>query len=263
METETVVEARNLYVEYSSGILALEDVSFKLLHPTFTAVMGPNGSGKTTLLRTMLGLVKPSRGVMNVMGMDAATQSSQIRRLAAYIPQRRSIDYNIPIKVRDVVLMGRLAKKSLPRIATSRDLEVARRSLRLVGLEDYWDKPFQELSGGQQQRILVARALASEAKLMLLDEPLSGADVESQTSILNLLRGLREEGETDIVMVTHDLNPCHPYIDNAILLNRRVYGYGEPCNLMRLEVLSKVYGPGVRLITHEGHTYAVIGDIHA
>ncbi|MBS7650205.1 MAG: metal ABC transporter ATP-binding protein [Candidatus Bathyarchaeia archaeon] len=260
---ETIVDVKNLYVKYSTGTVALEDVSFTLEHPTFTAVIGPNGSGKTTLLRTILGLVKPTKGSVKVMGIDPSSQSFQIRRLAAYIPQRKSIDYNIPIKVKDVVLMGRLAKKAVPRIASRRDLDAAKKSLRLLGLEDCWDRPFPELSGGQQQRVLVARALASEARLMLLDEPLSGADVESQYVILDLLKDLRENSDVDILMVTHDLNPCHPYIDNAILLNRRLYGYGEPCNLMRLDILSKVYGPNVRLITHEGHIYAVIGDIHA
>ncbi|MEM3382202.1 MAG: ATP-binding cassette domain-containing protein, partial [Candidatus Bathyarchaeia archaeon] len=110
-----------------------------------------------------------------------------------------------------------LAKKAVPRIASRRDLDAAKKSLRLLGLEDCWDRPFPELSGGQQQRVLVARALASEARLMLLDEPLSGADVESQYVILDLLKDLRENSDVDILMVTHDLNPWHPYIDNSIL----------------------------------------------
>ncbi len=258
-----LIEAEGLYVRYPTGTLALEDINFSTPHPVFLAVIGPNGSGKTTLLKTMLGLIRPVRGSIRVMGMDPSRQGGDIRRLIAYVPQRKSMDYNIPIKVKDVVLMGRLAKKTLPRVASREDIEVAERSLKLVGLEELWDASFRELSGGQQQRVLVARAISAEGKLMLLDEPLSGADVESQSLILDTLKSIRDRGDVSVVMVTHDLNPCHPYIDEALLINRRIYGYGDPCNLMNKEILSEVYGPNVRLIEHEGHFYAVIGDIHA
>jgi len=258
-----LIEVEDLSVRFPNGIVALEDINVKIRHPVFLVIAGPNGAGKTTFLKVMLGLIKPFKGRLKVLDIDPTREGSKIRKLIGYVPQRKSIDYSLPVKVKDIVLMGRLLKKSPPRVVSKKDVEAAKRALEKVGLKDLWDRSFFELSGGQQQRVLVARAISTEGKILILDEPFSGADVKSQTTILQTLKSLRDSGEISIVMVTHDVNPCHPYIDEVLLLNRRLIGYGKPCDLMKKEILWKVYGPSIQVIEHEGHFYAITGDSHA
>jgi len=159
MSATPLLQVHDLAVRYPNGDLALHHVSFEIKSPSFMAIIGPNGSGKSTLVKTSLGLIKPSRGTIKVMGYDSQKKSGKIRKLVRYVPQRDHIDLSVPMKVKDIVMMGRLLKKLPPRFANSKDIAAAKDALQQVNLEELWERPFPELSGGQRQRVLVARAL--------------------------------------------------------------------------------------------------------
>jgi ABC-type Mn2+/Zn2+ transport system ATPase subunit len=156
--------------------------------------------------------------------------------------------------------MGRLLKKSPPRIASSKDKKAALEALDRVDMAALWDRPFTELSGGQRQRVLVARALASEGPLLMLDEPLAGTDSESQQLIVDALSEHYGQNKVSIVMVTHDLNPIHLAVRDVLLLRNTVIGLGEPCEMMDPRLLESVYGPGARIVEYAGHRYCVTQD---
>jgi ABC-type Mn2+/Zn2+ transport system ATPase subunit len=164
------------------------------------------------------------------------------------------------MKVKDIVLMGRLLKKLPPRLASNRDVEIAKTALKQVDLLDMWNRPFPELSGGQRQRVLVARALAGEGQILMLDEPLSGTDVESQDLIVKALGEYHQNNDVSIVIVTHDLNPVHTMVENVLLLKGTVVGIGEPCSIMDPEIVARVYGPTARIVEYGGHKYCVTKD---
>ncbi len=260
MATTSLIEADNLAVKYPNGDLALYDVTFSIDSSTFMAIIGPNGSGKTTLLKTMLGLLKPTEGSIKVLGFDAKREYGEIRRRVRYIPQRDQIEATVPMKVKDIVLMGRLLKKPPVRISTGKDEEIAKDALRRVNLAELWNQPFPELSGGQRQRVLVARALATEGQIMMLDEPMSGADHDSQVQIVEALQEYYNENQVNIIMVTHDLNPIHTVVKDVLMLNRTVMGIGHPCAVMDLELLKQVYGPTAKIVELAGHKYCITHD---
>jgi ABC-type Mn2+/Zn2+ transport system ATPase subunit len=260
MSTTPLLEVHDLAVRYPNGALALHHVSFEIDSPSFIAIIGPNGSGKSTFIKTSLGLIKPTRGTIKVMGYDSQKKSGKIRKLVRYVPQRDNIDLSVPMKVKDIVLMGRLLKKFPPRFASSKDIVAAKNALQQVNMEDLWERPFPELSGGQRQRVLVARALASEGTVLVLDEPLAGTDVESQNLIVDALARYHKENDVSIIMVTHDLNPIHTLVENVLLLKNTVIGLGEPCSIMDPELIKKVYGPSARIVEHSGHRYCMTHD---
>lgn len=255
-----LLQAEDLAVKYPNGELALYDVDFKIDAPSFTAIIGPNGSGKSTLLKTILGLLEPLRGSIEMFGYDSVKEKDSIRKLVRYVPQRDNIEFNIPIRVRDIVLMGRLLKKSPPRFASSNDKERAHEALEQVNMNHLWDHPFPELSGGQRQRVLVARALASEGPVLMLDEPLAGTDIESQNMIVEALDRYHEEHDVSVLMVTHDLNPIHMMVQDVLLMKNTIVGIGEPCSIMEPELIKEVYGPSARIVEHSGHRYCVTKD---
>ncbi len=260
MTTTRLIEAENLTVKYPNGDVALVDVTFSIDSSTFMAIIGPNGSGKTTLLKTMLGLLTPTEGVIRVLGFNAKREYKAIRRMVRYVPQRDQIEATVPMKVKDIVLMGRLLKKPPLRVASRKDVELAKDALRRVNLEHLWKQPFPELSGGQRQRVLVARALASEGQIMMLDEPLSGADHDSQVQIVEALQEYYAENQVNIIMVTHDLNPIHTLVKDVLMLNRTVIGIGHPCAVMDLDLLKQVYGPSAKIVELAGHKYCITHD---
>jgi len=253
-------EAEDLAVRYPGGDLALHNVNFKVKAPTFLAIVGPNGSGKSTLLKTSLGMLRPVRGHMHVLGYDATSESNKIRKMVRYVPQRDRIEMSVPMKVKDIALMGRLLKKSPPRFARTKDKDITRNALKRVDMDSYWNHPFSELSGGQRQRVLVARALASDGQILMLDEPLAGTDAESQALIVDALREYHQENNVNIVMVTHDLNPIHSLVKDVLLLKNTIIGVGTPCDMMDPDLLVKVYGPSAKVVEYGGHRYCVTHD---
>ncbi len=252
-----IVKVENVYVAYGPFI-ALEDVTWSIKKPLFLSVIGPNGAGKTTLLRVLLGLIKPFVGKVEVLGLDPSKKALKLRRRIGYVPQRERIDPAALVLVKDVVLMGRLPKKKPIAFFTKEDVEKAREALKLVDMDNFWDKPFSHLSGGQQQRVLIARAIASQPEILLLDEPLAGVDIASEGRILQALKNLVSEGVT-VVIVTHNLNPSLKLSDEVILLNRKVVAAGPPQKVLNEETLTKTFMREMKILRLEKEKVIVEG----
>ncbi len=260
MATESLISAQDLAVRYPNGEIALHHVTFEVTAPSFMAIIGPNGSGKSTLVKTVLGLLRPLKGRVGLLGLDSIKNQSQIRKLVRYVPQRDRIELNVPMKVKDIVLMGRLVKKPPPRVASHGDKKAARTALSQVAMEEFWERPFPELSGGQRQRVLVARALAGDGPVLMLDEPLVGTDADSQDLIVDALGAYHRDNDVSIIMVTHDLNPIHTLVRDVLMLKNTVVGVGTPCDVMDIALVRELYGPTAKIVEHSGHRYCVTRD---
>ena len=241
-----ILRAVGLTVRYESGA-ALDAVSFVLQVGDQTAVVGPNGAGKTTLFKVIAGVLNSTGGDVKVYGNEPGGHIC-----IAYLPQRSHVDWNFPVNVTDVVMMGRVGRMGLLRHPSARDREIVRQVLRVVNLSDLANRQISELSGGQQQRMFIARALAQEAELVLMDEPLTGLDVKSQEEIFNILEELRQR-EVTIMVATHDLNLAAERFDRLMLLNERILGFGQADGVFTPELLSEAYSGHMRFIdTPEG-----------
>ena len=238
---EEVVRIEGVWVRIGASVV-LEDVNLSIKKGDFLGIIGPNGGGKTTLLRVILGLVRPERGKVRVFGMEP----EEGRKFVGYVPQYTTFDLDFPIRVWDVVLMGRLEKRGLFRRYRPEDEERALRALEMVEMEEFKDREVKGLSGGQLQRVLIARALATEPKLLLMDEPTSSIDLPVQTEIFEILHRLR--GDVTIVMVTHDIGALSVYVDKIACLNRRLFYHDS--KEIRPEELEEVYQCPVALIAH-------------
>jgi ABC-type Mn2+/Zn2+ transport system ATPase subunit len=234
-QPDCVVEARNLSAGYN-GHTALEDVTFTIEPRCLAGLVGPNGSGKSTLMKVMLGLHKPWTGDVLIYGRRGKPERGRI----GYMPQSELVDWSFPVTVADVVLMGRYGKLGLVRRPGRRDREAAMAALERVRLADRARRRIGELSGGEQRRALIARALAQEAGLLLLDEPLAGLDATAQHDLLRLLEELRTEGKT-LFVATHDLSCVAADFDHAVLLNRRLIAFGRPEDVFTEEALSEAF----------------------
>jgi ABC-type Mn2+/Zn2+ transport system ATPase subunit len=236
------LELESVSLRYD-GIPVLEDISFQLVPGELLAVVGPNGAGKTTLFRVIAGTLSPSSGNVRIFGHNPSGHVC-----IAYLPQRSQIDLTFPVTVREVVMMGRVRKIGFFHWPKKRDWELVSEALERVGIADLGDRQIGELSGGQQQRALLARALAQEADLILLDEPLSGLDLPSQEAIFEILGDLRREGIA-VLVATHDLNMAAAYFDQVMLLNRRLVALGPPDQVISEPTLIQAYGDHMHRIT--------------
>ncbi|MCD6484312.1 MAG: metal ABC transporter ATP-binding protein [Candidatus Odinarchaeota archaeon] len=255
------VEVENVTVELDNATI-LDNISFKIEHPSISAIIGPNGAGKTTLLRTLLGMIPTSSGNIRIMGMPLKDNLTKIRRLIGYVPQRTRISTSVPLRVRDVVLMARLSRNGPFYLPRKKDILAAKQALEYVGLLDLWDKRFTHLSGGQQQKVLIARALAVEPKILLLDEPFTGLDIPSEKAIIPLLYTLRVKKDVSILLVTHDINPLINCADKILLLRRRIIGFGSPLDVIKEDLLTQLYGTRVTVVEKEKACYVVERDRH-
>lgn len=239
--SQPILEMRNVTVRFNQTV-ALADVSLKLQKGERVAVVGPNGAGKSTLFNVISGVLAPTTGQANVYGYASGEHIC-----IAYVPQRSQVDWKFPVNVADVVMMGRVGKMGLFRWPKGKDWELVHQSLELVGMSHLAKRQIGELSGGQQQRVFIARALAQEAELMLMDEPLTGLDVKSQESIFAILDRLRERRVT-IMVATHDLNLAAERFDRLMLLNRRIIGFGQAREVFTPELLSQAYSGSMRMV---------------
>lgn len=202
-----------------------------------TAIIGPNGAGKSTLLKAALGIVKPLSGNVQVFGRTLDRERARI----AYVPQRASVDWDFPTRVIDVVMMGLYRELGLLGRVRSRHRTQALNCLGRVGMQDFADRQIGQLSGGQQQRVFLARALAQDADLYLLDEPFAGVDAATEKAIIAVLKQLKDEGKT-VVVVHHDLSTVKDYFDNVFLINTRKIAEGPVGDAFTAENLQATYG---------------------
>jgi ABC-type Mn2+/Zn2+ transport system ATPase subunit len=234
------VEVRALSAGYNSHV-ALEDVTFTVEQGCLAGLVGPNGSGKSTLLKVILGLHKPWRGEVRIVGRaGAADGRAPDRGRIGYMPQSELVDWSFPVTALDVVMMGSYGRLGLVRRPGKREREEALAALERVRLADRAQRLIGELSGGEQRRMLIARALTQDADLVLLDEPLAGLDATAQHDLLALLDDLRHEDKT-LFVATHDLSCVAANFDHAVLLNRRVIAFGRPAEVFTEELLSTAF----------------------
>lgn len=227
---------RGLTVSYGQKP-AVFSVDMTVQPGAMTAIIGPNGAGKSTLLKAALGIVKPLSGQVRSFGRPLDQQRKQI----AYVPQRASVDWDFPTRVIDVVLMGLYRELGLLRRVKSRHMDRAMQCLRRVGMHEFADRQIGQLSGGQQQRVFLARALAQEAELYLLDEPFAGVDAATEKAIIAVLKSLREAGKT-VVCVHHDLATVTEYFDHVFLINTRKIAEGPVAEAFTADTLQATYG---------------------
>ncbi|MEX2381149.1 MAG: metal ABC transporter ATP-binding protein [Opitutales bacterium] len=217
-------------------------------------VIGPNGAGKSTLIKTVMGLVEPASGWVKVFGQPFKKAVARI----GYVPQRESVDWDFPVNVSDVVMMGRCGRVGLFRRPSRNDKEIVRDCLDKVNMLPYADRQISNLSGGQQQRVFLARALAQESDLYFMDEPFAGVDAATESAIVKLLRELKNNGKT-IVVVHHDLPTAREYFDMLVLLNMRVVAFGPVEETFTQELLQKTYGGRLTILSEVADSVARAG----
>ncbi len=251
-----VLDIRGLWAGYNR-IAALEDVTFQVYPGKITGIIGPNGSGKSTLFKVILGLLRPWRGEVLVFGRPSVSQ----RTLVGYMPQMELVDWDFPVTVSDVALMGRYGRLGLLRRPTRTDRHAAGEALEKVGMADLRKRLIGELSGGQRRRVLLARALANDPKLLLLDEPLAGLDATAQHQLLDVVGGLQAQGTT-VVLSTHDLSCVSSACHHAVCLNRGLVAQGAPEEVLTERVLSETFGTHLLMVHLDGQAYAYQHHLH-
>ena len=239
-------------------LVVLESVSLTVNRGEFTAIVGPNGSGKTTLVKAVLGLIKPDRGSIQVFGRPVS-ELGELRSKIGYVPQIFDIDLNFPITVFEAVLMGTYGRIGVARRPQAADRAAAMAALEKVGVADLKDRPIARLSSGQRQRALIARALANNPDLLVLDEPTTGVDVTTTGSLYELLRQLKSEDVT-IVLVSHDIGVVAAYIDTVACLNTVLVAHCRPDEAVCTEALQAMYGCHVAFLHHGEAPHIVVED---
>lgn len=234
----TAIGVDRLSVHYD-GAVALDAVSFALGPGQVCGLIGVNGSGKSTLFKCLMGLVTPQQGSVTIYGRTSAVARKE--KLVAYVPQSEDVDWNFPVSIGDVVMMGRYAHMGPSRRPSRTDRAAVEEALDRVGLSPLRERQIGELSGGQRKRAFVARSIAQDARLLLLDEPFAGVDKASEATLVALLRELRDEGRT-VLVSTHDLAGIPQLCDRAILLQHRILAEGAPADVLTSENLARAFG---------------------
>jgi len=230
-------------VAYNNGHVALHDASFDLQPGTICALVGVNGSGKSTLFKAIMGFIRPIQGTVRIAGNPV--KDAQKRNWVAYVPQSEDVDWSFPVSVWDVVLMGRYGYMNFLRIPSAEDKRLALESLERVKMADFRDRQIGELSGGQKKRVFLARALAQQGRIMLLDEPFTGVDVKTEEAIIGLLRELRDSGHI-VLVSTHDLGSVPEFCDRVVIINRTVLAAGPTATTFTEANLTRAFGGALR-----------------
>jgi len=237
------IVAKNVSVVYRNGNVALKDASFEVPQSSICALVGVNGSGKSTLFKSIMGFVPLTSGSVSLLGQSAG--KTLARNTVAYVPQNEEVDWDFPVLVEDVVMMGRYGHMGFMRRPSKRDHDIVDHALQRVDMIDYRERQIGELSGGQKKRVFLARALAQEGQVILLDEPFTGVDVSSEDAIIQLLRELRDEGHVMLVS-THNLGSVPQFCDQVVLINRTVLDYGPTETVFTQSNLEKAFGGTLR-----------------
>jgi len=235
------VEVENVTVDYN-GKVALHGASLQLRAGSICGLVGMNGSGKSTLFKAIMGFVPPSAGRVLIQGLPS--RLVQKRSLVAYVPQAEEVDWNFPVSVWDVVMMGRYGYMNLLRIPGDRDRQIVYDSLERVQMLEMRDRQIGELSGGQRKRAFLARALAQQGSVILLDEPFTGVDIKTEKTMIDLLLELKQQGHT-ILISTHDLASITTFCDQVVLINRTILAYGDISDVFTEENLARTFGGSV------------------
>ncbi len=242
-EVQASLDVTGVTVAYPNGTLALEGATFHLGPGTIAGLVGVNGAGKSTLFKAIMGFVAPSAGQVSIAGLPA--REAQRRGLVAYVPQSEEVDWSFPVLVEDVVTMGRYGHMGFLRIASRTDRQKVDAALERVGMSAFRKRQIGELSGGQRKRVFLARALAQEGLVMLLDEPFTGVDVATEQAIVALMRDLRAEGHLMLVS-THNLGSVPDYCDEVVLVRRTVLAAGPTATTFTQANLEKAFGGVLR-----------------
>lgn len=242
----SVVEVNNLSVSYN-GKKAFENISFSVVPQQIVGIIGPNGSGKSTLIKAIMGLLHVDRGNVKIENQSI----TKARKKIAYVPQRNTIDFDFPVLVEDVVMMGRFPHLPWWGLPGVKDRQIVEQCLKQVEMFTYGKRQIGQLSGGQQQRVFLARALAQEASLFFLDEPFAGIDITSEKMIMGLLKSLRDQGKT-LFVVHHDLSRAESYFDSLILLNNRLIAYGSREEVFQQDILCQAYTGNTVVFSNSG-----------
>ncbi|WP_297495714.1 metal ABC transporter ATP-binding protein [Thermococcus sp.] len=252
------VEAENLTIFYG-GKPALSNVTFGLDEGRTLLLLGPNGAGKTTLLKTIACFHREYSGKLLVFGKKPCNA----RSLIGYVPQSSSLNERVPLTALEVVAMGGIYRRGFFHFKIPEEiLRKAEEVLAFVGLNYVKDELFRELSGGQKQRVLLARALMSDPRLLLLDEPLSALDPSARAEVTNVLSKIKSERNVTMIITTHDINPLLEIGDLVMLINKRLIAFGKPEEVLIDEVIKSVYGPMAKVIPVGGKLYCITGDFH-
>lgn len=265
VDSPPTLAVEGLSVAYTNGHQALRDTSFSLEGGTICALVGVNGSGKSTLFKSIMGFLKPTSGSIMINGMPVKEVLKQ--RLVAYVPQSEEVDWQFPVSVRDVVMMGRYGAMNFMRIARAVDKQIVEESLKRVSMWEYRDRQIGELSGGQKKRVFLARALAQGGKVILLDEPFTGVDVSTEQAIIGLLQELKKSG-CIILVSTHNLGSVPEFCDQVVLINRTVLAYGLTADVFTEQNLTAAFGGLLRefqfeqstIQAHDGRQVRVFSD---
>ncbi len=254
VDTEQKTPSRNGCALEVSGVTVsyhekpvLRNVNFKIAGGQLVAVVGPNGAGKSTLLKTVLGLIKPTAGSVTVTGKPLSANRLSI----AYVPQTESVDWDFPITVNEVVMMGRYGRLGYLGWPGKRDREIVKECLQTVAMEDFGNRHIRQLSGGQQKRVFLARALAQQSEILLLDEPMAGVDARTEKAIFQLMRKFSDDGRT-LIVVHHDLEALELF-DSVLLLNQSIIAHGPVSETATVENLRKTYGGQARFLDEAEH----------
>jgi manganese/iron transport system ATP-binding protein len=237
------IAVKGATVTYRNGHTALRDASFKIPTGTIAALVGVNGSGKSTLFKAIMGFVRLAKGDISVLGLPV--DEALKKNLIAYVPQAEEVDWNFPVLVEDVVIMGRYGHMGMMRIPRAADHEAVTTALARVNMSDFRERQIGELSGGQKKRVFLARALAQDGRVILLDEPFTGVDVKTEDQIITLLRELRDEGRVMLVS-THNLGSVPEFCDRTILIKNTILAYGPTVETFTQDNLEKAFGGVLR-----------------
>lgn len=239
---DVVLSVNHLSAAYKKNVV-LHDVSFQIKAGTLTGIVGPNGAGKSTLIKTLLELHPKLTGDVSFFG----TSYKKVKKRIGYVPQRGSVDWDFPTNALDVVTMGLYGQIGWLKRPTKKHKQLAYEALEKMGMAEYAHRQISQLSGGQQQRVFLARALVQNADLYFMDEPLAGVDAQTERAIMTILKELKANGKT-VLVVHHDLQTVEDYFDHVLLLNRTVINYGKTERVFTKENIAKTYGGNIRWI---------------
>jgi manganese/iron transport system ATP-binding protein len=263
--TPLTLDVESVSVAYPNGHRALNGATFHLSGGTICALVGINGSGKSTLFKSIMGFVQPLEGTVRINGLTVREVLKQ--NLVAYVPQAEEVDWQFPVSVREVAMMGRYGAMNFLRIPRAADKAAVEESLRRVSMWEFRDRQIGELSGGQKKRVFLARALAQGGRVIMLDEPFTGVDVNTEEAIIDLLRELRDAG-CIILVSTHNLGSVPEFCDQVVLINRTVLAYGATAEVFTEQNLALAFGGVLRqfqfdqstIQDHDGRAVRVLTD---